>query len=120
MHEFVYGWQAIVNTMSMKNNVEVRKRAGLQRFALAGINGITLISHIGVTEIMINGTRTYCFGGVSRPPGRRSVICKVDKRFLDSSVCQTKLLWLTEVKWQQLIYLSTCSLLVLRANSPLY
>lgn len=77
MHEFVYGWQAIVNTMSMKNNVEVRKRAGLQRFALAGINGITLISHIGATEIMINGTRTYCFGGVSRPPGRRSVICKV-------------------------------------------
>lgn len=77
MHEFVYGWQAIVNTMSMKNNVEVRKRAGLQRFALAGINGITLISHIGVTEIMINGTRSYCFGGVSRPPGRRSVICKV-------------------------------------------
>lgn len=77
MHEFVYGWQAIVNTMSMKNNVEVRKRAGLQRFALAGINGITLVSHIGVTEIMINGTRTYCFGGVSRPPGRRSVICKV-------------------------------------------
>lgn len=77
MHEFVYGWQAIVNTMSMKNNVEVRKRAGLQRFALAGINGITLIAHIGVTEIMINGTRTYCFGGVSRPPGRRSVICKV-------------------------------------------
>ncbi|CAB3258857.1 unnamed protein product [Arctia plantaginis] len=76
MHEFVYGWQAIVNTMSMKNNVEVRKRAGLQRFALAGINGITLISHIGATEIMINGTRTYCFGGVSRPPGRRSVICK--------------------------------------------
>ncbi|CAG9137498.1 unnamed protein product [Plutella xylostella] len=76
MHEFVYGWQAIVNTMSMKNNVEVRKRAGLQRFALAGINGITLISHIGVTEIMINGTRSYCFGGVSRPPGRRSVICK--------------------------------------------
>ncbi|XP_041986895.1 uncharacterized protein LOC121738732 [Aricia agestis] len=76
MHEFVYGWQAIVNTMSMKNNVEVRKRAGLQRFALAGINGISLISHIGVTEIMINGTRTYCFGGVSRPPGRRSVICK--------------------------------------------
>ncbi|CAH1647907.1 unnamed protein product [Spodoptera littoralis] len=76
MHEFVYGWQAIVNTMSMKNNVEVRKRAGLQRFALAGINGITLVSHIGVTEIMINGTRTYCFGGVSRPPGRRSVICK--------------------------------------------
>ncbi|XP_063394322.1 uncharacterized protein LOC134679350 [Cydia fagiglandana] len=76
MHEFVYGWQAIVNTMSMKNNVEVRKRAGMQRFALAGINGITLISHIGVTEIMINGTRTYCFGGVSRPPGRRSVICK--------------------------------------------
>ncbi|KAI8430503.1 hypothetical protein MSG28_000754 [Choristoneura fumiferana] len=76
MHEFVYGWQAIVNTMSMKNNVEVRKRAGLQRFALAGINGITLIAHIGVTEIMINGTRTYCFGGVSRPPGRRSVICK--------------------------------------------
>ncbi|KOB75164.1 putative integrase, partial [Operophtera brumata] len=66
----------IVNTMSMKNNVEVRKRAGLQRFALAGINGITLISHIGVTEIMINGTRSYCFGGVSRPPGRRSVICK--------------------------------------------
>ncbi|KAI8430502.1 hypothetical protein MSG28_000754 [Choristoneura fumiferana] len=77
MHEFVYGWQAIVNTMSMKNNVEVRKRAGLQRFALAGINGITLIAHIGVTEIMINGTRTYCFGGVSRPPGRRSVICKL-------------------------------------------
>ncbi|KAJ2954673.1 hypothetical protein O0L34_g2968 [Tuta absoluta] len=76
MHEFVYGWQAIVNTMSMKNNVEVRKRAGLQRFALAGINGITLISHIGATEIMINGTRSYCFGGVSRPPGRRSVICK--------------------------------------------
>uniref|UniRef100_A0A2A4JZZ0 Uncharacterized protein n=1 Tax=Heliothis virescens TaxID=7102 RepID=A0A2A4JZZ0_HELVI len=76
MHEFVYGWQAIVNTMSMKNNVEVRKRAGLQRFALAGINGITLVSHIGVTEIMINGTRSYCFGGVSRPPGRRSVICK--------------------------------------------
>ncbi|RVE40028.1 hypothetical protein evm_015322, partial [Chilo suppressalis] len=80
MHEFVYGWQAIVNTMSMKNNVEVRKRAGLQRFALAGINGITLISHIGVTEIMINGTRSYCFGGVSRPPGRRSVICKVKNK----------------------------------------
>lgn len=77
MHEFVYGWQAIVNTMSMKNNVEVRKRAGLQRFALAGINGITLVSHIGVTEIMINGTRTYCFGGVWRPPGRRNVICQV-------------------------------------------
>ncbi|XP_034839222.2 uncharacterized protein [Maniola hyperantus] len=76
MHEFVYGWQAIANTMSMKNNVEVRKRAGLQRFALAGINGITLVSHGGATEIMINGTRSYCFGGVSRPPGRRSVICK--------------------------------------------
>ncbi|XP_068617455.1 uncharacterized protein [Battus philenor] len=76
MHEFVYGWQAVVNTMSMKNNVEVRKRAGLQRFALAGINGITLLSHAGVTELMINGTRSYCFGGLSRPPGRRSLICK--------------------------------------------